>query len=236
MKEQPDPTIPADRSLAVFCDFDGTFSVQDVGSTLARQRLAERRRQLWSRFEKGEFTAWSYVVELFEGFELPQAELVAFLRTITLDPGARGLVAWCEAQTVPFEILSDGFSWNLDRLQEIHDVRFAYRANLLEYRGDVWHIAPGAPDSTCGCGTGICKRGLIAAHRKRDPKAFCVHIGNGRVSDLCGALESDLVFAKDTLVDALRERGRAFIPFSNLDEVRRTLDAGLRAGRERAQR
>ena len=43
------------RNLAVFCDFDGTFSVEDVGSTLARQRLAERRRQLWSRFEKGEF-------------------------------------------------------------------------------------------------------------------------------------------------------------------------------------
>ena len=236
MQEQPDPTIPADRSLAVFCDFDGTFSVQDVGSTLARQRLAERRRQLWSRFEQGEFTAWSYVVELFEGFALPKAELEAFLRTITLDPGARSLVAWCEAQQVPFEILSDGFSWNLDRLQEIHGVRFAYRANRLEYRGDVWHVAPGAPDPSCGCGTGICKRALIAAHRRSHPGAFCVHIGNGRVSDLCGALESDLVFAKDTLVDALRERGRAFVPFTNLDEVRLALEAGLRAGRERAKR
>lgn len=236
MKEQPDPTIPADRSLAVFCDFDGTFSVEDVGSTLARQRLAERRRQLWSRFEKGEFTAWSYVVELFEGFELPEAELAEFLRTITLDPGARGLVDWCADEQIPFQILSDGFDWNLERLQQIHGVRFAYRANHLEYRGDVWHIAPGGPDPACGCGTGTCKRRLIAAHRKQHPNAFCVHIGNGRVSDQCGALESDLVFAKDTLVDALREQGRAFIPFASLDEVRRTLDAGLRAGRERGKR
>jgi 2-hydroxy-3-keto-5-methylthiopentenyl-1-phosphate phosphatase len=236
LKEQPDPTIPADRKLAVFCDFDGTFSVQDVGSTLARQRLAERRRQLWARFEQGEFTAWSYVVELFDGFELPQAELHRFLETITLDPGARGLVAWCADSGIPFQVLSDGFDWNLDRLQEIHDLRFAYRANHLEYEGDTWHVAPGAPNPACSCGTGTCKRGLIAAHRRATPGAFCVHIGNGRVSDQCGALEADLVFAKDTLVDALRERGKAFIPFATLDDVREALDAGLRAGQERRAR
>lgn len=236
MKEQPDPTIPADRSLAVFCDFDGTFSVQDVGSSLARERLADRRRQLWSRFEKGEFTAWSYVVELFDGFELPQAELLRFLQTIRLDPGARALVEWCGAEQIPFQILSDGFDWNLERLQEIHGVRFDYRANHLEYHGDTWQIAPGGPDPACGCGTGTCKRSLISAYRKKHPEAFCVHIGNGRVSDQCGGLESDLVFAKDTLVDALRERGRAFIPFTTLDDVRRVLDTALRAGRERRTR
>jgi 2-hydroxy-3-keto-5-methylthiopentenyl-1-phosphate phosphatase len=235
LKSAPDPTIPADRSLAVFCDFDGTFSVQDVGSTLARERLAERRKMLWARFEQGEFTAWSYVVELFDGFELPQAELRRFLGTIQLDRGARGLVDWCAESRVPFQVLSDGFDWNLDRLQEIHGIRFAYRANHLEYAGDVWRISPGGPNPACGCGTGTCKRGLIAAYRKANPKAFCVHVGNGRVSDLCGALESDLVFAKDTLVDALRERGRTFVPFESLDDVRRILEAGLRAGRaERA--
>lgn len=236
MREAPEPTIPADRSLAVFCDFDGTFSVQDVGSTLARERLAARRSQLWARFEKGEFTAWSYVVELFDGFELPQAELLRFLETISLDPGARGLVDWCAQIGVPFQILSDGFDWNLERLQEIHDVRFAFRANHLEYEGDVWRIAPGAPNPDCDCGTGTCKRGLISAYRKANPKTWCVHIGNGRVSDQCGALEADLVFAKDTLVDALRERGKSFVPFATLDDVRRALDAGLRAGRAPATR
>lgn len=233
VSEVSDPTIPADRSLAVFCDFDGTFSVQDVGSTLARERLAERRRALWARFEKGEFTAWSYVVELFDGFELPKSELARFLETITLDPGARDLVAWCEAEAVPFEILSDGFDWNLERLQEIHGVRFAYRANRLAYEGDRWRIAPGAPNPDCDCGTGICKRALIAAHRRAHPDAYCVHIGNGRVSDRCGALEADLVFAKDTLVDVLRERGKPFVPFSNLVEVRDALASGRRRGRAR---
>jgi 2-hydroxy-3-keto-5-methylthiopentenyl-1-phosphate phosphatase len=232
VKEAPTPAIPGDRSLAVFCDFDGTFSVQDVGSTLAREKLADRRRALWARFEKGEFTAWTYVVALFDGFELPKDELLRFLRSIALDPGARGLVDWCAEQAVPFQVLSDGFDWNLDRLQEIHGVRFAYRANHLEYEGDVWRVSPGGPNPDCFCGTGTCKRGFIAAYRRANPGAYCVHIGNGRVSDQCGALEADLAFAKDTLVDALRERGRSFLPFETLDDVRRLLDAGRRAGRK----
>lgn len=236
MTARPAPTIPADRPLAVFCDFDGTFSVQDVGSTLARQRLAERRRMLWARFEQGEFTAWSYAVELFDGFELPRAELHRFLETIELDPGARGLVEWCADERVPFQILSDGFDVNLDRLQEIHGLRFDYRANRLRYEGDRWRISAGAPDPACGCGTGICKRGLIAAYRRAHAGAYCVHIGNGRVSDQCGAVEADLAFAKDTLAIALAERGHDFVPFEDLDDVREALAAGRRAGRASAAR
>jgi len=236
VNDAPAPAIPADRKLAVFCDFDGTFSVQDVGSTLARQRLAERRRALWARFEQGEFTAWTYAEALFGGFVLPREELARFLETIDLDPGAKALVEWCDRAAVPFEILSDGFDWNLDRLQAIHGVRFAYRANRLRYEGDVWRIEPGAPNPACDCGTGVCKRGLIAEHRRKHPDAFCVHVGNGRVSDRCGALEADLAFAKDTLADALRERGHPFVPFETLDDVRRSLEAGLRAAAARAPR
>jgi 2-hydroxy-3-keto-5-methylthiopentenyl-1-phosphate phosphatase len=44
-------------------------------------------------------------------------------------------------------------------------------------------------------------------------------VGNGRVSDLCGAEEADLAFAKDTLAPALLERGRHFRPFETLHDV-----------------
>jgi len=45
------------------------------------------------------------------------------------------------------------------------------------------------------------------------------HIGNGRVSDLCGAEEADLAFAKDTLAEALEERGQPFHSFVTLEDV-----------------
>lgn len=223
---QPTHTLSADRPLAIFCDFDGTFSVQDVGSTLAQQLLPERRANLWERFDQGEFTAWTYVMALLDGLELPEKRLYEFLETIDLDPGAEDLLDWCEAEGVPFRILSDGFDWNLERLQEINGVAFEYNANHLRYEGETWRLSPGRPNEACGCGTGSCKRGLIRTYREAKPGAFCVHIGNGRVSDLCGALEADLAYAKDTLAPALEEQGHPFVAFETLHDVIAHLKAG----------
>ncbi len=225
MKEQEKKTIAGDRPLVVFCDFDGTFSVQDVGSTLAQQLLPEKRKRLWKRFEAGEFTAWTYAMALLDGLKLPEKDLEHFLETIDLDDGARALTEWCTATEVPFFILSDGFDWNLERLQAIHHIRFDYHANHLEYEGDRWRLKAGRPNEACGCGTGSCKRSLIATYREKNPGVFCVHIGNGRVSDLCGALEADLAFAKDTLAPALDELGEDYVGFDSLHDVIEVLSA-----------
>ena len=225
MSEMNIPTIPSDRPLLVFCDFDGTFSVQDVGSTLAQRLLPEKRKRLWKRFETGEFAAWSYIKALFDGLSFPEKDLERFLETIELDPGARDLLDWCRDGEVPFWILSDGFDWNLDRLQAMNHIHFDYHANHLEYEGECWRVDATRPSETCGCGTGSCKREIIASYRRSHPNAYCVHIGNGRVSDLCGAIEADLAFAKDSLAPAMDEAGHAYVPFETLHDVIRVLSS-----------
>ena len=143
---------------------------------------------------------------------------------------ARALLAWCEGRSVPFRILSDGFDRNLDRLQQLHGVRFAYDANRLRYDHGAWKIAAGHPDPSCPCGTGTCKRGRIETFRRRYPGVPVVHIGNGRVSDLCGAQAADRVFAKDTLAEELAERGLPFERFNTLRDVVERLEEWLRRG------
>ena len=215
--------------LAVFCDFDGTFSVQDVGATLAQRHAGDRRPAVWARYERGEITAWQYNMEILDGLALPRPALEAFLETVELDPGARDLVAWCESHGVPFRVLSDGFDLNLDRLQEIHSVRFAYDANHLRYERDAWRIEAGFPNPACGCGTGTCKRGRIEAFRREHPAAKLAHIGNGRVSDLCGALAADVAFAKGSLAEELTRRSAAFESFETLRDVIPPLERQLAA-------
>jgi alpha-galactosidase len=205
--------------LAVFCDFDGTFAVQDVGSTIAKRHAGDRRPALWARLERGELDAWQYNLELLDGLRLPEEELDAFLRTVELDPGAPALVAWCEERGVPFRILSDGFDRNLDRIQQLTGVRFAYDANRLWYEQGAWRIAACAPEPSCGCGTGLCKRARIDSFRALHPGVCAVHVGNGRVSDLCGALAADVVFAKDSLAEELTTRGVGYEPFTTLHDV-----------------
>ena len=226
--------LRGDPALVVFCDFDGTFARLDVGSTIARTHLPERRAELWARYERGEIRAWEYNELLLGGLRLPEKELDAFLRTVELDPGAAALVAWCEERGVPFRVLSDGFDRNLDRLQQLRGVRFAYDANRLWYEQGAWRIAPGHPDASCACGTGTCKRGRIRAFRAAHPRATVVHVGDGRVSDLCAALAADVVFAKHSLAEELAGRGVAFEPFQDLHDVVAGLERlleGLVAGR-----
>ncbi len=205
--------------IAVFCDFDGTFSVQDVGATLAKIHAGDRRPAVWARYERGEITAWEYNLEILDRLPLPEAELETFLRTIELDPGADQLIAWCRKHEVPFRVLSDGFDYNLNRLQVLHGVSFTYDANHLRYQDGRWRIAAGHPNPACACGTGTCKRGRIEAFRTDHPGATLVHIGNGRVSDLCGALAADVAFAKDSLAVELEGRGAAYEPFEMLCDV-----------------
>jgi alpha-galactosidase len=211
--------VPRPIRVAVFCDFDGTFSVQDVGATIAQRLAAERRPKVWARYERGEITAWEYNLEILDRLAMPVGDLEAFLRTIELDRGARALVEWCRAEGVPFRVLSDGFDWNLNRLQVLHSIRFAYDANHLRYESGVWRIRAAHPNPACGCGTGTCKRGRIESFRKTAPHATLVHIGNGRVSDLCGALAADAVFAKDSLATELELRGVRFERFETLLDV-----------------
>jgi 2,3-diketo-5-methylthio-1-phosphopentane phosphatase len=211
--------VHARIDLAVFCDFDGTFAVQDVGSTLARRHAGDRRPALWERLRRGELNAWQYNMELLDGLRLPEAELDAFLRTVELDPGAPSLVRWCEERNVPFRVLSDGFDRNLDRIQELTGVRFAYDANRLWYEKGRWRIAAASPDPHCECGTGLCKRSRIRAFRALHPAAAVVHIGNGRVSDLCAVAAADVVFAKDTLAEELERQGVGFERFETLHDV-----------------
>jgi alpha-galactosidase len=205
--------------LAVFCDYDGTFAKQDVGSTIARTHAGERRAALWDRLERGELDAWSYNLELLDGLALSERALNEFLTTIEIDPGAPALVAWCEAHGVPFRVLSDGFDYNLERLQRLHGVRFAHDSNRLWYERDRWRIAARYPDRGCSCRTGVCKAARIRDFRASHPGARVVHIGNGRVSDLCGARAADIVFAKDSLADELAKQGVAFEPFETLHDV-----------------
>jgi len=219
--------MPAAPVLAVFCDFDGTFACQDVGSTLAARYAADRRPAQWARFERGEITAWEYNLEILDGLPVGVEVLEEFLATVELDPGARGLLEWCEKRSVPFRILSDGFDRNLDRLQSLHGIRFAYTANHLRVEHGKWRIRAGAPDPACFCGTGVCKGNVLRTLRAASPRTHLVHIGNGRVSDTCGALAADTAFAKDSLAQALEQRGASFVRFATLRDVIPHLEAIL---------
>jgi 2-hydroxy-3-keto-5-methylthiopentenyl-1-phosphate phosphatase len=207
------------EKMAVFCDFDGTFIIKDVGSTLAVKYVADLQPAQMGRVLRGEMTAWDYNMQVIDGMAVPEDELDAFLESLEMDPGAVDLVNWCQKSATPFRILSDGFDYNIDRLKKRFGVEFDCDSNAMHYEEGLWRIAPGYPNPDCGCGTGVCKRGRINAYKAANPDVLTVHIGNGRVSDLCGVLAADVGFAKDSLATELENRGVSFYFFETLKDV-----------------
>ncbi len=70
-----------------------------------------------------------------------------------------------------------------------------------------------------GCGT--CK--MLAALKLRERHGPVAFVGEGQ-SDRYGALYSDVVFAKDTLVQICEEDGVPYLPWETFDDVRAALE------------
>ena len=122
--------------------------------------------------------------------------------------------------------------WSQLRARERSDPGFSSHASYVKHRrlyvDGVWQISPGNPNPDCDCGTGTCKRSVISQWRAAHPSACCVHIGNGRVSDTCGAIAADLAFAKETLAEELERRGVGFERFHDLNDVVASLESRAR--------
>jgi 2-hydroxy-3-keto-5-methylthiopentenyl-1-phosphate phosphatase len=138
------------------------------------------------------------------------------LRHCPIDPTFPPFVSHCTDEGVPVTLVSDGFGFYIEPLLE--------RAGLEglpvitnDWFGGRLEFGNGHPGCV-GCGT--CK--MRAVLEAPGPVAF---VGEG-LSDRFGALYSDVVFAKDALVGFCKGAGVLFRPWSDFDDVWRSLSSG----------
>ena len=99
------------------------------------------------------------------------------------------------------------------------DVHVPVRTNHVVFEEDRLRIEYPWADATCTlCGT--CK--LLRVFELRAQGYRTAYVGNGH-SDLCPAIEADLVFAKAELADLCRMEEIDFIQFDRFSEVQREL-------------
>jgi 2-hydroxy-3-keto-5-methylthiopentenyl-1-phosphate phosphatase len=80
-------------------------------------------------------------------------------------------------------------------------------------------VHPNGHPDCLGCGT--CK--MLAAHQLRERHGPVAFVGEGQ-SDRYGALYSDLVVAKDALVEICERDGVPYRPWETFDDVRTALE------------
>jgi 2-hydroxy-3-keto-5-methylthiopentenyl-1-phosphate phosphatase len=212
--------VPEKR--AVLSDFDGTITRSDVAEAILEAFAPSEWREIEERYRARKVGTREAMARQFALVRARRDELLRFVdREAVIDETFREFVAFCKRRGFVLEIVSEGLDFYLQHLLRKWDVRVPVRANRAIFEENRIRIEHPWADATCTlCGT--CK--LLRVFELRAQGYRTAYIGNGH-SDICPAIEADLVFAKSDLADLCREEEIEFTPFDRFSDVQRGLDA-----------
>jgi 2-hydroxy-3-keto-5-methylthiopentenyl-1-phosphate phosphatase len=208
--------------LVILTDFDYTISNQDVGDLLA-ETLAPPSAETRRRFARGEIGTRAYWLDSMARIRQEEGERLA--DTVGIDPDFAGFADWCAEQRIPLAVVSDGFSFYIERVLTRHGVRpLPVFANQFVATGNLQFPHGNPACEMCGC----CKAGVV--RRVQAAGARVIYLGDG-VSDLYAVSFADWVFAKGSLARWMTEWKAPFFPLPDWATVRQQVEAGLTAFR-----
>ena len=212
--------------LRIFCDFDGTIAKRDVGNLVFSQFGSKSRWWrlvgLWRQGRLEGREMWRLQAETMR---LTAAELDAFVAPLAIDTTFGQLVSFASARLIPLSVVSDGMDAYIQRILALHgygDIPLRTNTMLLEPDGTVRIEFP-----WYGLGCDRCAN-CKGAHvrRERQPGERTVYIGDGP-SDVCGAKEADIIFAKKQLLAWCRENDLPHHAFSSFTDILAQLEREL---------
>lgn len=207
--------------LAILSDFDGTITRTDVAESI----LEEFARPEWWEIEEQHrartIGTREAMARQFALLRAKRSDLIEFVeRHASLDETFRTFAAFCEARGFVLEIVSEGLDFYVNHLLENWGLRIPVRTNRAIFEEGHVRIEYPWADATCTlCGT--CK--LLRLFELRAHGHRLAYVGDGN-SDLCPAVEADLVFAKGELARLCDEEEIPYVPFERFSDVQRHLE------------
>jgi HAD superfamily phosphoserine phosphatase-like hydrolase len=212
----------------IACDFDGTITRRDTLHLIV-EHFGDR--SVWDRIEPDLRAGRISIEEAMEAeFATVRADPAQVADLVRRQAGLREgfgrFAAWAADAGHRLVVLSNGFRSVIDDVLgragvghlpvHSHEAVFSPAGTRL-----VWSTRGEA----CGLCGRRCKRHDLDGLRAGAPVAY---IGDG-ISDRCVSGAADVVYARDTLAEWLREQGRPYVPFEDFDGVREHLDRRARA-------
>jgi len=209
------------RNPVLFFDFDNTLTTGDVLDELIEKFSPNDRWREWERaWLDGRLSAKQCLQRQVRNMRASREELFEHLSSVHLDPAFPAILRWARQRRVEVRIVSDSFLpliLHVLRCNSIEGV--PVHANGLAFSGN--RLIPYFPEHDPRCTRSAnAKARHLAPYRDHT----IVFAGDGR-SDLDAALASDIVFAKSTLANELRERSIPFHPFETLQTMLAFLQA-----------
>jgi 2,3-diketo-5-methylthio-1-phosphopentane phosphatase len=221
------PLEPGRPPLAILVDYDGTIARTDVSDSLMAEFVDAEWEAKAAEYDAGRIGSRRLMEWEIGLIRADPADLVATAAAQPHDPGFVPFVRRAQAAGVPVEVVSDGFGFFIEpalRSLGVEGVPVVTARTTFGENGRPRIEFPNGHPTCHVCGT--CKRNRVLAHQAAGRAV--VFVGDG-ASDRYAAGYSDVVFAKEQLVQLCLEYGWPFHRWTEFREIEawlgRTLDA-----------
>jgi 2-hydroxy-3-keto-5-methylthiopentenyl-1-phosphate phosphatase len=207
--------------IRIFCDFDGTVSLDDIGEQFFRTFAEDKAKELEEELISGRLTVQDWLVQLCEAIPtINQKEFDSFAGRFSIDPYFKTFVRFSEKQGIDLMILSDGLDSYIERVLANSGLnRVKFFANHIEFIGlnGKQKLAISFPHTDAECNLcGNCKRNHILNNSADED--IIIYVGDG-CSDRCPARYADFVFAKGQLIKYCQQQNITFFEFRHFGDV-----------------
>ena len=208
------------QSPVIFCDFDGTITIDEVVTEVWREFAPSGWARDVEQMLAGEKSLLEGVPAVFARIPSERAAQIATFakQTVKFRPGLEELLRYCNSSSIEFIVATGALDFFVEPVLE------PYRpliSRVISIPADLSGETIRA-DTVMACETcALCKAKAMDGF----DRAFRITVGDS-ITDEHGALASDVVFARDRLATIMRDCGRKFHEFDSLLDVRDILRDG----------
>lgn len=201
----------------VFFDFDNTITTFDVLDDIIEKFSVNRDWiALENAWKRGEIGSRVCLEGQLRSVRATKKDLLQYLSRIRIDPHFYNFFTMLKREEIKAIILSDNFTFIIKSILWNNGIKgIKVYANSLRFQRD--RLMPSFPYNN--------KRCLLCAHCKKNSllkkdirDKIIIYIGDG-LSDVCPCEGSDIVFAKDDLLNHFRKIKRLCLAFNNLKDI-----------------
>lgn len=206
------------ESMHIFCDFDGTITLEDTTDYILNRLALPEWEDVEAEWEQGLIGSAECMQRQIALIHATKDVLDEALDQVVIDPGFIDLVDFCRIKNIKLTIISDGVDYFIHRvLTRIGMGYLPVIANRLVFLDDGgYQLQSPYAQPSCKSAAGVCKCAAVVSTHS------LIYIGDGR-SDFCVSHQSPLVFAKNKLAVYCQENAIAFTAYQTLHDVKNEL-------------
>lgn len=201
----------------VFCDFDGTITVEDTFVKVCRHFAAETVDRLLREIFKGNLSLKDGIRDIVES--IPSArylDMLDFVNGTPLRPGIEQFLDFLDEKNIPFVVISGGLlGLVLRQLGPISARAESIYAADVDTSGEYLRVISPFEDGS----ELVNKKKIMSTYCYTDAAA----LGDG-VTDQGMAMAASIVFARKHLADFLDKCGKTYEAWDDFHDVRETLE------------